>query len=373
MENQGGIDPGPAFEGEDSFLRNIHRLFFRPKAYFEGITSPRKKGWLFVFALTYGVAWALSRGDANAVSGVPDATSWGEHWAGIAAGGFIGMLLAYFLGGAWYRFRLGVCGAAQDDKDLVRRVYLSSAQVVALPMIVLEIVSTIRFSSPAAAAVLPARESIGLLVFAIIIQVWSYAASYIGVRTVFKVRKLCAATWFLILPTLFIAVLIGAIYFPAAGENAPSVPKADVSEPLEFSGLGMTFSYPGNWRVIESGPSPGIMAKVEIEGKGGAYFLLQRVETADSAESFSIKWVESMKQTLSLPTEPKAFDAWGTLKGVGRRFEDRSGDAPNEFRLFITPVAEGQLLMICETSPTAGKGGTERGFKLIRRTFRMTS
>jgi hypothetical protein len=373
MENEIGTDPGPAFEGEDSFLRNIHRLFFRPKAYFEGITSPKKKGWLFVFALTYGVAWAISRGDANAVNGVPAATTWAEHWLRLIVGGGLGMLITYFLGGAWYRFRLGVCGAAQEDKGLVRRVYLSSAQIVALPMIIIEIISTIRFASPDVAADLPARESIGLLVLAILIQVWSYAASYVGVRTVFKVRKLCAATWFLILPILFIAVFIGALYFLAASENAPSVPKANVSDTREFSSFGMTFSYPGNWRVIESGSSPGIMAKVEIEGKGGAYFLLQRIETADSAESFSIKWVESMKQTLSLPTEPQSFDAWGTLKGVGSRFEDQLGDAPGEFRLFVAPVAAGQVLMICETFPKAVKGRIERGFKLIRKTFRMTS
>jgi len=80
-----------------------------------------------------------------------------------------------------------------------------------------------------------------------------------------------------------------------------------------------------------------------------------------------------MKQTLSLPAEPESFDAWGTLKGAGRRFEDQSGDSPTEFRLFVAPVAEGQVLMICETFSKAGKGGTERGFKLIRKTFRMTS
>jgi hypothetical protein len=373
MENEIGTDPGPAFEGEDSFLRNLHRLFFRPKAYFEGITSPKKKGWLFVFALTYGVAWAISRGSANAVNGVPDATTWAEHWGRIIVGGLMGMLITYFLGGAWYRFRLGVCGAAQEDKDLVRRVYLSAAQVVALPMIVMEIISTIRFPSPAASAAVPAREAIGLLVLTILIQVWSYAVSYVGVRTVFKVRKLCAATWFLILPILFTAVLIGGLFLLAAGENAPSVPKANVSDTREFSGFGITFSYPGNWRVIESGQPPGTMAKVEVEGKGGAYFLLQRVETADSAESFSIKWAESIKQTLSSPTEPKSFDDWGTLKGVGSRFEDQLGDAPGEYRLFVTPVAAGQVLMICETFPKAVRGRVERGFKLIRKTFRMTS
>lgn len=373
MENEIGTDPGPAFEGEDSILRNLPRLFFRPKAYFESITSPKKRGWLFIFALTYGVAWAISRGSANAVNGSLDAMSWAEHWFYIIAGGFIGMLITYFLGGAWYRFRLGVCGAAQEDRNLVRLVYLSSAQVVALPMIVIEIILTIRFASPAASAALPARESIGLLVLAILIQIWSYAVSYVGVRTVFKVRKLCAATWFLILPILFITIIIGALFSLAAGEGAASIPKANISESIEYANFGMTFSYPGNWRVIESGLSPGIMAKVEIEGKGGAYFLLQRIETADSAESFSIKWLESMKQTLSLPTEPESFDAWGALKGVGLRFEDRSTDAPGEFRLFVAPVAAGQVLMICETFPAAGKGRIERGFKLIRKTFRMTS
>lgn len=382
MENETPVDPGPAFEGEDSFIRNLHRLFFRPKAYFEAIASPKKRGWLFLFALTYGVAWAISRGDADAVNGIPDSMSWAEHWLYIIPGGLGGMVITYFLGGAWYRFRLGMCGAAQEDKNLVRLVYLSSAQIVALPMIVIEIIQTLRFASPAAAAALPARESIGFLASTVLIQLWSYGVSYVGVRTVFKVRKLCAAAWFLVLPIVFLLIILGGLYFLAnisdsrefaPGENVPSFPKADISDPREFADLGMTFSYPGNWGVIESSLSPGVLAKVEIEGKGGAYVLLQRIETADSAESYSAKWLESMKQALSLAAEPKAFDAWGALEGVGLRFEDRSQDTPSEFRLFVAPVAAGQILMICETFPAAGKGRLEPGFKLIRKTFRMTS
>lgn len=363
--------PYPIEEQEDTFLRNIHRLFFRPRAYFEGIKAPKKKGWLFIFALTYGLAWAISRGDANSASGVPGATSWAEHWLLIIAGGVIGMLFSYYLGGAWYRFRLGVCGAAQEDKGLVRRVYLSAAQVLALPMIALEIVSTLRFPSPAAAEASPAGETMLILGLAILFQLWSWVVSYVGVRTVFKVGKLCAAAWFLVLPILFLALLIGAIFLLGAAENAPDVPKADVSAPREFSGSDLVFSYARNWRVTDSSPSTGGKAKVEIQGEGGAYFLAQSIETADSAESFSVKWVESMKETLTLPTEPKPFDTWGTLKGVGQRFEDQGGDSPSEFRLFVAPVAEGQLLMICETFPTALKGRIEPGFKLIRKTFRM--
>jgi hypothetical protein len=365
--------PVPIEEQEDTFLRNIHRLFFRPKAYFEGIHSPKKRGWLFVFALTYGVAGAIGRWDTNPVGGTLEGFTWADHWFRIIAVGIIGGLMAFFLGGMWYRFRLGLCGAAQQDKDLVRLVYLSSAQVVALPMIIMEIITTFRFPSPAAAAALPADESMRFLGFAILFQVWSYAVSYIGARTVFKIRGLCPAIWFLITPILFITLAIGGLYFMAANESAPSVPKADVSNLMPFSGFGMTFSYPGNWRVIESGQSPGITAKVEIEGGGGAYFLLQQIESTDSAESFSVKWVKSVKETISLPTEPEPFSAWGTLKGVGRRFVDQAGDAPYEFRLFVAPVAQGRLLLICETFPKAAGGRLEGGFKLIRKTFRMTS
>jgi hypothetical protein len=324
--------PVPIEEQEDTFLRNIHRLFFRPKVYFEGIVSPKKSGWLFVFALSYGLAGAVSRAGLGGPVGAVYAPSWTLHWAGIFVGGFVGMLIAYYLGGAWYRLRLAACGARDVDWKLVRLVYLSAAQVLALPIIVLELVSTVLFPKPAAAA---AGLPLWLALLASVFNFWSYHASYVGARTVFKVPKLRAAIWFLVMPASFLIMVSVAVFvwlIPSLTEPSaspgPPVPKAEVSEPLRFSDLDMAFSYPGNWSVTESGQSPGVVAKVEIQGQGGPYLLVQRIEAKDSAEAVLENWLGTMRETISPVTRPEPFDAWGTLKGAGLRLEVQSRGDP---------------------------------------------
>lgn len=370
MENESRSDPGPTFEGEDSFLRNIYRLFFRPWSFYAGIAAPKKRIWLNLFAFTCSTAYALDRSGFSSMQGTPPAISWTMYWMSIGVWAFIGSFLILWIGGMWYQFRLKLCGAVQPDIKLVRMVYFSAAQIYALPMIGVALAETFLYEDPAAAA---AGEPVWLIMLPILFLTWSYIGSYAGVRTVFKVPKLRAAIYFLILPVLFLFVAVGSGYLIARAELSSSAPKADVSRPQEFSEQGIAFSYPGNWRITESGPSPGVKAKIEIQGQGGAYFLLQRIETADSAELFADKWANNMKESLSLTSDLKPFGAWGTFKGAGRRFEAWSMDVLCEYRLFVASTAGGEFLMICETFPKADKTWIAPGFKQIRKTFRMTS
>lgn len=369
------ILPRSQEEQEDTFLKNLHRLFFRPKVYFEGIRSPKKKGWLFLFALSFAVATAIDGQSVSVREPTAVLKTWLVHWGSILVAGLIGMVVAYFIGEAWYRFRLGCCGARQEDRTLVRLVYLSSAQVVAIPMIVMELVATFRFPDPAAAA---AGRSIWTPLIAVFFIVLSYRTSTVGVRTVFKVSKSRSALWFFILPVLFLFLLIAVGFLAGLGMSSSlgleaggvfSGPKAETSNPLEFSRFDLAFSYPGNWTVTESGQPPGVGAKVEIQGEGGVYFLIQETAATDGAELVADTWVNSI---VTEPTRVQAFDSWGSFKGAGRRFGVRSGAAPSEIRLFVAPLAEGRVLMIYETFPAAGRNKVERGFKLIRKTFRMT-
>lgn len=363
-------------EPEDTFLRNIHRLFFRPKAYFERITAPKKRIWLWLFALTYSLAHAIDRAARSDPNGSLAATTWAEHWGIVAGAGLFGMLIVYAIGGWWYGFRLGVCGVHPDDNKLIKLVYLSSAQIYAVPLIIMDIFSTFRFPDPAAAAL---GEPGWLTGLSLLFLVWSYIASYVGVRTVFQASKRCAMTWFLILPILFLVVVIGgAAYLVSLGSgpgdsSVSDIPKAQVSAPLEYAGSDIAFSYPGNWTLTDSGESPEAKVEIEIDGEGSTYFLLMRIEATDSPEVLVDRWVESMKESVSVAAEPEPFEAWAAFKGAGRRFEAQSENALDEVRLFIAPLDAGQVLMICEILPSAAKGKVEPGFKLIRESFRMKS
>ena len=153
MGNDNPIDPGPALEGEDSFLRNLHRLYFRPRAYFAGMAAPKKRAWLYLFAFTYSLAYAIDRRDLNSLQGKALPASWAEHWGIVVGGALIGALIVYAFGGWWYRTRLRYCGVEQSDLALVRMVYLSAAQVYALPMIAAAVAESFLYKNPATASI----------------------------------------------------------------------------------------------------------------------------------------------------------------------------------------------------------------------------
>lgn len=370
--------PVPIEEQEDTSMRNIHRLFFKPKTFFEGIAAPKKKAWLLIFALSFGLALAISRTAMNASRGQADAKTWGEYWIWIGIGGFLSALLAYYVGGWFYGLRLRWCGVPQKDRSLVRLVYLGASQVAAIPMIVSALVSTALFADPTAAA-LGKPAWVGWLT--LLVGIWSYVVSYVGARTVFKAPKLRAALLFVGLPTtLTLCVLALGLLLTSIG--ASLAPRAEISRPLEFSGFDMAFSYPGNWRVTESGPSEDVKAEVQVEGRGGAILNLRRVDSwieagnADDLAALMDDWIDGVSESLSNMTTPEPFGEWGTLKGVGRRYEARVKNivsVPCETRLFVAPITGSEILMIIESLPKAAKEEVGPGFELIRKTFRITS
>lgn len=367
-----------AEERKDSFLRNLHWLFFRPRRFFERITAPEKKAWLYIFALTFGISATINRMSMSALRGASVPETWPAYWAMAVFGGLIGMLFAYYVSAWFYNVVLGWCGVRQENRDLVRMVLFASCQVSALPTILATLVSTIAFSDPVTADL---REAQWVGWAMILFAVWSFGTIYVGTRTVFKAPKLRAAFWFLVLPTALLVVsIVGTIWLASLG--GLSAPKAEVSSPLEFSSPDMAFSYPGNWRVTETGPEGDLKAKVDVESRGDAIVSFQRFETwadtgdPDDVATVADNYIENLGEAYSLLADPEAFTAWGTLQGAGRRFELRTKDVANrvyECLLFATPFAEGEVLLALEIFPKTEKDAVEPGFELIRSTFKIKS
>ena len=366
--------PVPIEEQEDTFLRNIHRLFFRPRAYFEGIKAPKKTSWLYIFSLTFALSNAIDRMAMNSLQGRPELKSWVEYWTFIAIGGLVGMFIVHIIGTAWYRFRLRMCRTPQENKDLVRMVYLSAAQIYAIPAIVAALAATARFKDPTAAAI---GEASWVGWMTVLFAFWSHWSSYVGVRTVFKAPKLRAAMWFFVLPVSATVLVFGGAFLLARAGTFFPTPPPDIRTPLEFSGPDMAFSYPGNWRIIDSEPDPDVEATVEIQSQGGSYVSLQLLEADIDTETIVDNWAGTVGESIADATPPEPFEAWGALSGAGRRFEGKTKDPVSlgiacEVRLFVSPIAEGHVLMIVEMLPKATKDQLEPGLELIRKTFRMT-
>jgi len=369
MESELMSDPGPAFEGEDSFIRNLHRLYFRPKAYFAGMTAPKKRAWLYLFAFTYGLAYAIGRRDLSSLQGTALPASWAEHW-GIALGAALaGALLIYALGGAWYRARLRYCGVEQIDSALVKMVYLSAAQVYALPMIIVAVAESFLYKDPATASIRsPAWLGMGLIAFAF----WSLFSSYTGVRTVFTPpRRAATAFWFLGGPAALYILAFAAMFGLALSGSAflPG-PDADIASPREFANEVMSFSFPGNWVVTETEETAGAAAQVQVQPRQDAAVFLSFFKPVGSAADHLAGWLEAMNEEFKDCQETGSLGSWGELVGEGCVVTGRKMGKEIEARGFIAPLAEDRYLMVLELSQRSALDKVQPGFDLIRKTFK---
>jgi hypothetical protein len=368
MENEIRTDPGPAFEGEDSILRNLPRLFFRPGSYFARIAAPKKHFWLFLFAFTYSVAYAIDRSGFNSAQGKAPAGSWAVHWAIIGGSAIFGSLIVLSIGGWWYRKRLGYCGVHDADKDLAKLVYLSAAQVYALPMIVVALAESLLYKDPVAAGIRsPAWLSWGMFVFVF----WSLYASYVGVRTVFKPKRAAAAFWFLGGPAaLYILIFAGMFGLAMSGSAFLPGPDADIAHPKEYSAGGMAFSYPGNWVLMEVDETPEASAQVQVRPIQDAVVILSYFEPQGSAADHLAGWSEAMIEEFKDGKETGSLGAWGELVGEGCVVTGRKTGKEIEARGFIAPLSEDRYLMVLEVYQRSALDKVQPGFDLIRGSFR---
>lgn len=368
MESEIGVDPGPAFEGEDSFIRNIHRLYFRPKAYYAGMTAPKKRAWLYLFAFTYSMAYAIDRRDFSSLQGTALPASWVEHWGIVFGAALVGTLIVYALGGAWYRARLRYCGVGQSDSALVKMVYLSAAQVYALPMIAAAVAESFLYEDPATASIRsPGWLGLGLVAFAF----WSLFSSYTGVRTVFNPpRRAATAFWFLGGPAaLYVVVFAGMFGLALSGIALPG-PDADIASPREFANEVMSFSLPGNWVVTETEETAEAAAQVQVRPKQDAAVIFMFFEPLGSAAGHLEGWSAAMAEEFKDCEEVGSLPVWGPFTGEGRVLTGRKMGKEFEARGFIAPIADDRFLMALEIAQRSALEKVQPGFDLIRRTFR---
>lgn len=360
--------PVPTDGQEDTFLRNIHRLFFNPSSYFSGIRAPKKRVWLYLFAFLCGAAYAINRIEIRLFQGVLPPESWTVYWMVIGVSAFVGMFIILKIGGAWYAFRLRLCGVRTQDKGLVRMVYLSAAQIYALPTIAVALISSISRMNPTAAAIgQPAWIGWAVLIF----PLWSYWASYVGVRAVFRAKKAAALVWFLVLPCAFFAIVFVLSYWLAAsGSSVFSGPAADVDHPREFAGGNMSFSYPGNWRITKIEKTSDLETEVQVQPVQDSIIILKFLKPEASMEEHLQGYIAVMLEENKGLAEAGSFDNWGSLSGVGRRLEGRIRDKPCETWLFVAPLSDDRALCVLEMAPKSAMDKVQPGIDLIRKTFK---
>lgn len=338
------------------------------------MTAPRDRkafgNELGFLALVYSIALAASQVEFNIMTGkdVYGSQSWPIYWLVLVVSGAIGAAWVYYLGGFWYKLRLRLSGIRGPDVLLVRRIYLSAAQVVAVPVILKTLVYTFVHDTPQAAAL---ADPTWQERFYLVIPVWSSIVGYIGVRTVFQAPKVRAAIWFLVLPGVFyIAVVIGAFGVFSSGLLAPVGPASDIDHPKGFFSRTMAFSYPGNWSLMKGDAEYDPESDIQVRPVQDARVRLLLFKSEVGSEAAADAMAAAMQEDLKVVADILTFEEWGELKGVGRRFEARVKAQTVAVRIFVTPLAEDCHLCVTEIYDLSAQEKVQPGFELVRKTFR---
>jgi hypothetical protein len=181
-------------------LRAIGLLYFRPDRFVREFIMEPAPWVVALFAWSYGICGDAFTGRRTTFD------SWVLEWIATALFGIVLGFVYYKLGGWWYRKRLSWSGATNVDRNLAKRVYLSTAQIEVLPSITWQLAQTIIYATPRAAVEAEEQPTLWnaalFLALAVVFPLWSCWASCLGVETAFTVRRGAARFWFFLLPLI---------------------------------------------------------------------------------------------------------------------------------------------------------------------------
>ncbi len=212
--------PPPAETGSPLRPDRLWMLFVRPRRFFERRYPLDHLPSLLLVLMCMGIAYASGRMEKNMMQADLDQASagweklaplltesWLGFWGTMLVVGVMGAAWAWYVGGWWYRVRLGWAGDPEPDRVQARLVYSYASLVQALPHVVVLLVQTATYESYRAAWESPDLWPTLGLPF-IFLSVWT---SYRGVRASFAVRTGPALVWFVVLPALLYLLTIGGI------------------------------------------------------------------------------------------------------------------------------------------------------------------
>lgn len=171
-------------------LHSLVLLFVRPTRFFSSQLALGRRPYVVLVAWCYGAEGAILAPVSVEI--------WLDFWLSVLASGAVMAVLAWYLGGWWYRVRLMWAGARAPDKRQSRLLLMYASLVHSGPTVLLALAWTLTYPSCAA------YRSSGDLSTSIMLPLtlWSLFASYAGARVLFAVDRRRGALWFLILPGL---------------------------------------------------------------------------------------------------------------------------------------------------------------------------
>ncbi|WP_111979784.1 hypothetical protein [Algibacillus agarilyticus] len=184
-------------------------LYTNPKQFFSDQVAVQKTLSLFIVSWAYGIFHTLDRLDRHLlkeslnrpwpgwelVSPLVDG-SWLNFWAFLIIVGLMAGGVAYYLGGWWYKIRLGWAGAKNIDKHQARHIHIYVQFVMSFPSLIFLVAQTFIYPDYRTAW----QADIIWLMLLTVFPFWSCATSYYAATHIMHLKPKLAFYWFVLLP-----------------------------------------------------------------------------------------------------------------------------------------------------------------------------
>tara|TARA_R110000744_G_scaffold154279_1_gene268974 strand:+ start:116 stop:1801 length:1686 start_codon:yes stop_codon:yes gene_type:complete len=299
-------------------------------------------------------------------------TTWLELAMAAIIIGFIRGYVVYWLGGWWFRTRLGFCDVKDQDHSIAGRVYMIPGIIKHLCVVISALIGMLLFPDYAQYRASDSWFMVIAGMVTLIALFWSSFTLYFSVRAVYPAKRIWALVWFLILPILLRSVvLIGFVVAIAIQMFSPS---PGLDNPEIYSGESFRFEYPSNWETtideVVPGPEMWIQCEPIFED---AYFEASIIYTHPETDE-----IDTYLTSLETEVGMELISTQSEIMKLGRYdcrgFESIMSLDGSEYvvQVMEAQIGEGIVLLARILSERTIWNTLEPGFDHILKTLRVT-
>ncbi len=299
-------------------------------------------------------------------------TTWLELIMAAVIIGFIRGYVVYWLGGWWFRPRLGFCDVKDQDHSIAGRVYMIPGIIKHLCVVISALVGMLLFPDFAQYRSGDSWFMVIAGVITLIALFWSSFTLYFSVRAVYPVKRLWALVWFLILPLLLRSLAL--VGFIAAMAFQMFNPAPNLDNPEVHSGESFRFEYPSNWLVTADDEFPGPEFWVQCEPMlADAYFEASISYTQSDRDEIA-NYLSSLETDLGM----ELISTQAEITKLGR-YDCRGSESlmlldGSEYvvQVMEAEIGEGIIVLARTLSEKSVWSTLEPGFEHVLKTLRVS-
>ncbi len=231
----GQLQAKPVFP---SFIRDF---FFDYRAVLKNHLTAEKPPFLFIFVWLLGMSSVIDRIELKALQNQTyPLGNWPAIWGLILIGGIVSGYVGYYVGGAFYHFRVWLSGGSKN-RHISRNLFLYTGLPVYAAAIISEIVDTIVYGDKYFTG--ETNPSLGLtwLFVSVVAILYSISLSYRGVRLLQETKLVRSIIMFIALPVLFYTLVFGLAFAAQALR----------SDAVDYNEKALAFMSEGNYTEAE--------------------------------------------------------------------------------------------------------------------------